>query len=222
MSNAIAVCASNLPPWWSEISEPRIAEYARRCGAQFRVVTPEHWRGVVSRGVCIRPVVHEFERTLVIDADVVISREAPNIFDSFPKTGNVRMALDAKPGDEIGWNRIDDIVAIQAMCGGVRWTKRYYNAGVVLCDRMHTLVWDHWVDFVPEMWPDQANINYFAHKYYRVEALPREWNSFGMNNGFLTNPPDALIKIAHGSHIAHAAGFADRDSAIRKLDELMP
>lgn len=221
--NAIIVCASNLPSWWEEICLPRIAAYADICDAHLRVVVPKEWRGVVSRGEAIAPEVKHHDRSLVLDADVVISRSAPNIFKTYDRTGDVRMAFDARPGDEICWNRVDDIVAVQAMMGGLmgRWTHGYHNAGVVLCDQMHDLMWRHWAEFIPEMWPDQANVNYFARKYYSIEPLPREWNSFGMSNGFLNNEPEAIPAMAN-SFIAHAAGMRDRNLALRELDRLMP
>lgn len=221
--NAIVTCASSMPEWFDRIVLPRMKDYAARCHAELHVVTPTMWRGVISRGEMIAPVVREHDRTLVLDADIVISREAPNIFDAFP-AGRIYAIRDSLPSDEHCLNRIADVVALQAIWGSCegRWTDGYYNAGVVLCDRRHDLIWSGWRDCLPQMWPDQANLNYQAHKFYgRIEPISAAWNGFAMACGYLHPQSGALLAMSQ-CHIAHVAGFEDRESAIVHLDRVMP
>lgn len=239
MTKGIIVIAKNLPPWWDGIVLPRMADYAVRCEAKLDIIVPSEWRGMMTRQVTGEHVAR-YDRSLVLDADLVISREAPDIFDAH-EPGKVWMANDAEPGDPDCMRQWPLIVALQAIRGSINWTKGYGNSGVILCDRDHSGAWTHWLDLPANTCPDQANLNYmFRIGKFPMGVLGREWNSFGLNtqrmpiewedgNGKHIDWPGynelhRVEGICHGAHIFHAAGFAepDRTAAIEKANELLP
>ncbi len=223
MTKSIITYASNLPDWWPNISRPRIVEYANRIGAKFHEVTGE-WKGVVSRGEVIAAKLKEIThgQAMILDADVIVSRECPD-FTTVRPWAAVHMALDSPPGDEWSVNRLADIVALQAMNRGVRWHRHYGNAGVVIQPVGYHEIWRNWRDYAPEMWPDQANLNYMIRALGTdPEILPRAWNSFGLNNGFDIGQSIDPLAVCKDAYIVHAAGITDRGSALDIFNQLVP
>lgn len=225
MNKAIIVYASGLPSWWTEISRPRIQQYAERIGATFMEVASE-WKGVVGRGEAIDAEMEKLPwdaGVLVLDADVIVSREAPDIFELL-EAGCFHMALDSQAHDTQSKNRLGDIVALQAINGPIGWTMHYGNAGVVLHQAYMRVGWQGWREYIREMWSDQAGLNYRLRSVFegKFRILPREWNSFGLNNGFEAGVPVDAEKICKGAYIAHAAGLEPRAEAMMIFDSLMP
>lgn len=225
----IVTLASNLPPW-GEITIPRIREYAQRIGAEFVLLKPPKYEGFFSRGPMFKEQALRFERTCFIDADCVVSREAPNIFD-WHATGSVWMAPDSAPIDEHQHCRFQDMVLMQAVLGAIGWYRGYGNMGVLLCDAGHAAqdsIFDYWQE-IPGVHNDQANVNYRIRKWgYTAGFMARAWNCMAISIG-LPNTLDSVPYMADIAHIAHAAGFShhpdgekNRQAAIEKLNELMP
>lgn len=191
---AIITIASNLPEWWQAYARPRMADYAARCGAELVVIEPEVWEGMKSRQITAEYVA-KYDRSLVLDADLLVSREAPNIFEQFP-AGAVYMASDSEPSDPDAMRQWQLIVALQAICDSIGWTKGYHNTGVVLCDRKDSGLWSNWFDLPAHTCPDQANLNWKVrarrHPFNpdlgtNLVTIGREWNAFGLNSPDITN-----------------------------------
>ncbi len=72
-----------------------------------------------TRGPLFGEVCVSHDRTAFIDADCVISREAPSIFTEHER-GHVWMAPDAPPGDDDCLCRFHDMMVLQAICGPMR------------------------------------------------------------------------------------------------------
>lgn len=227
MTKAIIVLAKDLPVWWEQCSLPRMRQYANICEAELVVHTPEKWQGMMTR-METADLVARYDRSLVLDADAVISREAPSIFNAF-SDGFAWATSDSAPNDPKAERQFPIIVALQAICGSLGWSEGYANTGVVLCDREHARLWKEWVPLPKDMCPDQANLNYRIRKTARCfTPLPRQWNSFGLNSvgwdGGWPNALEHIPAICRGAYIAHAAGFAEpeRSIAIRRMDVILP
>ncbi len=226
MTRAI-ICYASYPDteqWWV-LARRRMEDYAERCHATFVHLESDRYGSVIDRGEIIADAVEQYERSLVIDADVIISRCAPDIFREFPSDTpkTIRMSLDSLPGDFESLNRIQELVALQAFFGPLGWTSGYHNAGVILCSGYHHHVFRDWKPLVSAIWVDQSNINYRARMFGTVENLPYCWNRFSLNSGHEQNTPDALEAILlTGPYIAHAAGHLDRQAAMAYLDRRMP
>ncbi len=243
---AVITMASGLPAWFDEIVLPRMMDYAKRCDAELVILSPE-WKGMLTRQ-CTRPEVRKHGRSLVLDADVIISRNAPNIFEAHPE-GLVYMASDSEVEDPDAIRQFPLMVAAQAVCGPIGWCRDYGNSGVILCDWKHSTLWDGWCQFPDNTCIDQINLNYRLRQQFGLKGcgvLDRKWNAFGLNTPFgygghnyemvefskrtgmpleyHFNNPARVPEICHDAYIAHAAGFQGegRDSGIRDMDKLMP
>jgi len=225
MTRSIIVVAKNLPSWWADVSRPRMEEYANKCGAELVVIEPERWDGMLTRQI-VADHVCKFDRSLVLDADVVISREAPDIFEAH-QTGFAWATSDSAQDDPKAYRQFQLIVSLQAVLGACGWTEGYANTGVVLCDREHAKLWTNWTPLPPGLCPDQANLNYRIRRTGRGFApLGREWNAFGLNSvqdGGWPNRLELVPDICQGAHISHAAGFSEpgRGVVIRRMDVML-
>ena len=244
-NNAIIVIAKDLPDWWTDIAHPRMVLYAQKCAARLVVITPDKWEGQLTRQITAEHVA-QYDRSLVLDADVVISREAPSIFDVHGH-GFAWAAQDCAPEDPKAYRQFHIITMLQAIMGPLKWTEGYANTGVVLCDREHANLWRNWTPLPPGTCPDQANLNYkIRQTHHGFAPMARAWNAFGLNSPdapgteipfVMTNegrvpmdlmePYNALWRIpaiCSGAYIAHAAGFSgpERCEAIQKMNKLLP
>jgi hypothetical protein len=223
MPNTIVTVTHNLPAW-SEITLGRMQEYQARFGCGLVALCPKKYSGFMDRAALFKDALNQFGRCAFIDADCVISREAPDIFAAHPE-GSVWMVSDSPASDEKNEcpQRFQDMMLVQAVQGAIGWIHGYGNMGVVLCDAAHAEAFDNWLD-VPGTHHDQAQFNYHARKLgYPMNFMDRKWNSMGIGKG-LTNQIGTCRKIAEGAFIAHAAGFraADRKYAIETFDRVLP
>ncbi len=217
---AIATIAAN-PPDWASITIGRMREYADRTGADFIVLEPKEWHGMMDRKM-LRDVVASYDQSLLLDLDIVVSREAPSLLGLCPDD-TVWMTPDSEPGDLVCSHRVRDMVVIQAMLGSVCWVSGYGNNGVVVASRQHANAWSDWVP-VPLALCEQTTLNYRVRKLgFKIGWLDRKWNSMAINNSV----PDCLESceaIARDAFFAHAAGIPGdiRPSAIIAFDKLVP
>lgn len=234
MTKAVICLAKDLPSWWGECAKPRMEEYAKCCGAEFVLIEPEKWCGMMTRQMT-GDYVDKYDRSLVLDADVIISREAPSIFDAYPASG-FYMASDSEPDDPDAMRQFQLMILSQAVNGAIGWVKGYGNCGVILCNREHAPLWYNWTDYPKSTCPDQLNLNHRLRRCFGVNqpVLPREWNSFGLNTRFTMDSYTAtngdynhiyrVPEICRDAHIVHAAGFAEpqRSDAIRLMNQIVP
>ncbi len=231
--NAIATLAYKLPDW-SQLTINRMAEYAKRINVEFCLLSPKEYAGFLCRGPLFKQVLLQYDRVCFIDADCVVSKNAPDIFEH--EAGVVWMAPDAPYGDDACTSRFSDMLIMQTVCGSISWFQGYGNFGVTLVDRMHAEAFDGWLP-IPDVHNDQANFNYLIRKFgYQCGFMDRRWNRMGISVG-LPNSFESVEVIAKDAFIAHAAGFnkhvseteimgsdypqKNRDRAIRKFDELL-
>lgn len=209
--------------WWGK-ARARMEEYAERCDARFCHLQSDGYTSVIDRGEHIAEWMMDFERCLILDADLIISRLTPNIFNEYPDRNAIYMALDGRPGDSKAHNRLGDIVALQAFWGSLGWTSTYHNAGVILCDSSHHDIFRGWKPVCPMMWPDQSNINYLARLLQiPINDLNPRWNRFSLNSGHDTNTKASMEAIVNTlPWIAHAAGHTDRNAAVEYFDKMLP
>lgn len=204
MKKQIVTISENLGPWFEKHSLPRMQDAAKRWGAELSVITPKQRMGVLGQ-MLMSEAAQAADRTIYIDADCLVSRQAPDPFKEFP-AGHLYAAMDAKPGDFLCFHRAGDIISIQAILGSIRWGATYFNAGVVLCDRAHAGAWSDFC-LLPLAFQGQTFINYRARKLgYSLVELPRVWNAMEINT------PEHLDQWDNDddtgfAHIVHAAGI---------------
>jgi|GEM_PF-6246176 len=231
MNNAIVTCAwGELPDYWYNIVLPRFKFISNKWNVNFHIIDTEleNINNKMYNKIQIGEVCKQYDRIFYIDNDCVISRDTPNIFETFKK-GKFYGVLDSTIHDTDCQNRISEIKYSQEKFGNINWNVGYYNAGIFLCDKEHSKIWENFV-FVNFIHTDQTWINYFLRKYkFDHEAISKKYNSMGINTikndskEILYGAIDLPERICKAVYIAHAAGVPNflKNYYIEKFDEAM-
>ena len=124
----------------TDITFPSIRAYAKRCGADFRVLDGEspcrvgdgRWH---YRIMAIRSLLNDYDRVLHLDADMLVKADCPNLFDVVPpdKIGSVYEDVGSRRE-----NRRELIDCVQEVFGPVdHWHEGYINTGCLLVSKQH-------------------------------------------------------------------------------------
>jgi len=151
-----------------------------------------------------------YDRILILDRDVLVTPDAPNIFECFPDT-NTLYAFDGSAPDEI----MNADAIINGIRSGIDWPKNakgtytYFNSGVVIISRNFNGFMDGFRDLpeIPPMrtFPEQTSMNYMVFKKgIKFEDLGYKWNR--MNCG-LADPENKRYE-SYFIHYAGKVGFA--------------
>lgn len=117
---------------------PSIRQYAEKIGADFKVLEKTDISEKLSQFYeknQIRDYLEHYSKVLYIDADILVSPDAPNAFTQYP-------------GDNIGVVSVEQVYkaaekekqTLIKELGDVAWTKEYFNTGVVLFSAAHKQV----------------------------------------------------------------------------------
>lgn len=113
---------------------PILKKYAKKWGAEFKILDksygPVFWRLMSFYGL-----LDEYDRILYIDADVVITKTCPNIFEVVPYD-TIGFVFEDK-GSRLK-NRQARIAHIKRIYGGnENWATGYFNEGVFVVSHPH-------------------------------------------------------------------------------------
>ena len=202
------------------LTEPYLRAYARKCNAQFIVLKnrTQNWWGLEKFRV--QHFSKFFERTLFLDCDLVVTADAPDLFDIVPE-GYVALHDD--------WDRltIRDFVEIDAKIFRETQSRPYldarvFNSGVVLFDREHSNIWEppprpFGVTHTSEQaWVEQ-NIR---HSKYPLYFLGEEWNNqYWFGEDF--KQPSFVKHMASAGHAERIKFFSQwaKDHPIQPKDK---
>jgi hypothetical protein len=165
----------------SNISHPLIKEYANKCNADFLVLN--------ERKIDIGPFHNEifqchdlldkYDRICIIDSDVLISNNAPDIFKIVPED-SVGVVYE-----DVGYrkkNRLKLIKEIQQINGNVGWSKGYINTGFIVVSKSHQVIFD-----IGEngLWNkegyDDVQLGFNIHKHnIKIFQLPYKFNHMSL------------------------------------------
>lgn len=182
-----------------------------------------------NKSFVLKDVVGNFKKTLCIDADIVVSRKMPNVFELY-EDGYFYAVLDGANGDEYCFHRTEEMIASQAMLGSINWTHGYYNVGFMIVEKQHQKIFDDENYKMFFRYSDQTKINYYLRKYkIPHRPLSREYNSMPINCTDLKIspqivtllPPDIISKNVYAAHAA-AVPIEIKNDYIFKLNFLMP
>jgi len=162
-----------------------------------------------------------YDRVLMLDRDILITTNAPNIFECYPDMDTLYAFEENAPTEQM--NRDPIVNAIKA---GIDWPKnekglyKYFNTGVALLSKnfKDSIAGYRDVPDIPEMWRffDQTCINYLVFKKgVKFESIDYSWNR--MHLGL----PDPKNKRYEANFIHYAGPCAygdggDKYETIRK------
>jgi lipopolysaccharide biosynthesis glycosyltransferase len=189
----------------TDITFPTIKEYAKKCGADFKVLshTPDvntydnkpHYRILE-----VYNLFEEYDRILCLDCDMLVLKECPNIFNIVPEDmiGSIYEDKATRKVDRLGRIR-----HIQSIFGDIGWRENYTNAGTFILSKQHR---DIFLPVDGKYWNQKGSVDvhlsYNIHKYdFKVYELEYKWNHMTMFSETWNNNADRF-----NSYIIHYAG----------------
>ncbi len=159
-----------------EMTGPIFEAYAKRVGADFVCLTEttQQWWGLEKFRVL--PFAQQYERSLYLDADIILRHTAPDLFKLVP-AGHVAMHDDYPhlPSYEWLWNERRSVLESQG--NPMDETPTAWNTGLVMCDRQQAGIWQPPVEeFLPTHCAEQFWIEHSA-RQYPFFRIPTELNT---------------------------------------------
>lgn len=165
---------------YTRITHPVIKGYANRCGAKFEIL--EDCQGIHKhyRIMQLYDKFEEYDRILILDSDILIRNDTPNIFEY---VDNNKIAVVFEDKGSRKEDRRNRIVKANEMYGDEGWEEGYINTGFALfpkcskpifrMDEDTKLYMDYGYDDVFLGW----RINDLGIK---IAELPLTWNFMSM------------------------------------------
>jgi lipopolysaccharide biosynthesis glycosyltransferase len=202
-----------------KLTGPHLENYAKRCNADYIVVGGEKTQGYPwLEKLRIYPFIQKYNRTAFVDADIFISKDAPNIFDEVPEDcvgAFCDWEQNSKPAKIHGnywidrWKseRLDVATSILNPKDFKKYIdlshdKTLINSGVVICSKQHADVWEPInKPFVKHTLSEQYIVEMrilLRHKWHQLDKVwnCQPWFSDGV---FYTEP----------SYFKHLAGWSN-------------
>lgn len=165
------------------VSWPSLEAYARKCGADFRVITPPDgavyplaWKFLIGHYLTL------YKRLAFVDADVVIRAAAPVVFDAVPETHlgmHNELAEYGRSGHRYAWlfQQWEDLQVSQGV--PLFAPSRYYNTGVIVGSAAHAPAFEPPPGpFAPHHCAEQSWVNIqVVRKEVPTVELAREFNT---------------------------------------------
>lgn len=142
MANALVTVATGTYQQLLDISGPLFQKYAGRIGAELIVIrdTTKSWWGLEK--LRVQEICKRYDRTIFVDADIIIDINADNLFDVVPVNA-IGMHDDySKLAEKQATEWIQptrDLVLSSQRESGVYPT--VFNTGVIVASRMHANIW---------------------------------------------------------------------------------
>ena len=206
----ITVCSGEKYLQMFEKIKDRYEEYAKKCNADFVVLTgyTQGWWGLEK--FRIKPFIEAYDRTCFLDSDIIIRSDAPDIFDMVP-SDHIGIHDDwpfiiHKAFNFMEWRNMERNSLIRSQVEEEDFSyvthDTLFNTGVVLTSKEHAEVWTPMKKPFPRAHCDeQFWVEYLIlknkHKVYR---LP-----FSMNCQHWTDVFDKVAPFKESSHFLHLA-----------------
>lgn len=201
----------------TDLTHPIIKRFAKRWGADFSVLDHVSDCAVGNgkyhyRIMKLHDLLTEYDRVLVIDSDVVINKNCPNLFDVVPY-GKIGTIFEDKGSRKR--NRRNRIKHIQDKWGSLDWKEGYINTGVFVVSKRHQVIFNK---INGEYWThkgfDDVHLGYQIHKLsLEIFELGYKFNHMAMFSEVWNGSP-----LRFDSYIIHYAGrgkFSDKGNRTR-------
>ncbi len=202
----------------TDMTLPIMREYAAFCNADLKILSgpPPVWTDDQKPHYRILKnyqLLDIYDRILCLDADMLINKNCPNIFDIVPedKIGSIYEDVGSRAQD-----RRFKIKSLQQQWGDVGWKSGYTNAGTFLFSKQHKNIFlPHNGKFFLGWGSADLHLSYNIHKYgFDVHELHYRWNHMTMFSEQWNDNADRFQ-----SNIIHYAGRGVFDSGIKNKVE---
>jgi len=221
MKYAIVIRADEGVKDITDITLPIIKKYANFCNADLKILsgTPPVWTDDKKPHYRILKnyqLLDDYDRILCLDADMLINKNCPNIFEVVPenKIGSIYEDVGSRAHD-----RRMKILNLQQHWGDVGWRSGYTNAGTFIFSRKHKNIFlPHNREFFLGWGSADLHLSYNIHKYkYEIHELGYEWNHMTMFSESWNGNADRFK-----SNIIHYAGRGVFDDGVKnKLEQII-
>jgi len=203
--NVIITRADNGIREITDITFPLIKKYAKEVEADFIVL--DHKPPFLTsdnkphyRILKVREILEDYDRALLLDCDMLININVPNIFKEVPEDtiGSIYEDKGSRKGD-----RLNKIKGVQQVWGDVGWKQGYTNAGTFIMSKQHRDIFNphkgkYWLDWGSA----DIHMSYNIHKFgFKFKELPFKWNHMTMFSEPWNNNANRFL-----SYIIHYAG----------------
>lgn len=205
MKKLITVRADDFIKEMTNITFPIIKSFAKKWNAEFielnhepPVMTDDN--GSYFRIMKLYDLFNDYDRILNFDADIIINKSCPNIFDVVPyeKVGSIYEDRGTRRE-----NRLKRIASIQKDYGNIQWSTDYVNSGVFLTSKCHRDIFTT-IDgkYYTGDGSDDVHLGYQIHKLkFPIFELSYKFNHMTMFSEKWNNYANRF-----DSHIIHYAG----------------
>jgi len=204
----------------TDITFPPIKNYANKIGADFIILSENppfltaddkpHYRILK-----VYDILNEYDRVLCLDADMLINKNCPNIFDIVPEDmiGSIYEDKGSRRYD-----RHQKILGIQNAWGNVGWREGYTNAGTFVLSSMHKNIFlPHKNQYWLEWGSVDVHLSYNIHKYgFKVKELEYKWNHMTMFSESWLNANRFESFIIHYA----GGGIFERDTIKTRIEQI--
>lgn len=164
----------------SAITYPRIKAYAKKCNADFIEIEPNQiafpnmmWNKHYIYGLFENK---KYDRILWLDADILISKHAPNIFDTF-RDDFIGMLNEAKYFPERIKQKFWYFGALDSSVNLWSIDDFYFNAGVMLVPRKYASLFCMPLKFIDSPMHEQDHFNFLINVCgMTVNDIEYKWN----------------------------------------------
>ena len=190
----------------TDLTHPVIKHYADWVGADFleldHVSGCEHEEGKWHYRIFKHyDLFNEYDRILSLDSDIVITPQAPNIFEEVPYDSIGTVFEDQGTRAEL---RRETIEEAQTKLGNIGWQEGYINTGVFLTSKIHKNIFQKIDDQYWEGWGfDDIHLAYNINKMkYKLFELDYRFNHMTMFSESWNKSPSRF-----NSFFIHYAGY---------------
>jgi len=197
----VTLCIGKEAEHWIQYTHGPMKLYAKKVNADFIHIKERKINYNKTKN--INPILFEkyqlydilcnYDRALYVDSDVLITLNAPNIFDYVPfdKIGGVF--------EDFGMDMIDRrkyIKAVQEKLGDLNWTEGFMNTGVFVVSNIHKdafkLIWKYGC---LDLKYEQTNTNWYFRKMgYEIINIDYRFNYMGIMRVYYgTDPREAYF-----------------------------
>ena len=188
-----------------DVTHPILREYAERCGADFSTLSHDppfmtdddhpHFRILK-----VKELLEDYDRVLVLDSDMVIMPNCPNLFEVVPydKIGSI---YEDKGSRQLARRRT--IGEVQMFFHDIGWRQDYINTGTFLVSQIHEEIFDPYQGKYWTGWgSDDVHFGFQLNRLgMEVHELPFQYNHMSMFSEAWNYQADPL-----DSYIIHFAG----------------
>lgn len=182
----------------AEITHPTLRAYADRIGADFVVIdeplissSSPHYEKFQ-----LFSLLNTYERIIYLDADLVVRKDCPNLFEEVPPN---RLGVF---NEGAFTDRLDAMRNIVRDTGEEieKWDGQYYNTGVMVVSRIHKFLFEH---------PVLEVSNFYEQSYLNLRIIRTKTKVHELEYKFnrMTCMDKLLGEHRLASYIVHYAGF---------------